>query len=99
MKNLRDIVDVLKKNEEELHKKYGIRKIGVFGSMTRKEGGAGSDLDLLVEFDECVDIGFLRFVQIENYLTRLLEMKVDLVEKSALRQYIGKRILQEVVYP
>ena len=42
MKNLRDIVDVLKKNEEELHKKFGIRKIGVFGSMTRKEGGAGT---------------------------------------------------------
>jgi len=99
MKNLKEIVDVLKKNEDELHKKYGIRKIGVFGSMTRKEAGAGSDLDLLVEFDEGVDIGFLQFVQIENYLARLLEMKVDLVEKSVLRPHIGKHILQEVVYP
>ena len=99
MKNLKQIVDVLKTNEDELHKKYGIRKIGVFGSITRKEADAGSDLDLLVEFDEGVDIGFLQFVQIENYLTRLCEMKVDLVEKSVLRPYIGKHILQEVVYP
>jgi len=34
---------------------------------------------------------------LENYLSEVLAVKVDLVEKSALKPRIGKRILEEVV--
>jgi len=58
-----------------------------------------SDLDILVEFEHDVDMGLLKFVGMENYLSDLLGVKVDLVEKSALKPRIGKHILKEVVYP
>ena len=97
-KTLTEIMDILKKNERELSKKYGIQKIGIFGSYLRGEAGQESDFDILVEFGQGVDIGLLKFVEIENYLSDLLGIKVDMVEKSALKPRIGKHILKEVVY-
>ncbi len=71
----------------------------IFGSYLRGEAGEDSDLDTLIEFEQNIDIGLLKFVEIENYLSDLLDIKVDLVEKSALKPKIGKHILKEVVYP
>jgi predicted nucleotidyltransferase len=98
-KTLTQIIDILKKHEKELKKRYGIKKIGIFGSYLRGEAKEGSDFDILVEFEQDVDIGLLKFVEIENRLSDLLGVKVDLVEKSALKPRIGKHILKEVIYP
>ncbi|MDI6734786.1 MAG: nucleotidyltransferase family protein [bacterium] len=97
MKPLERIKKVLKEHEEELKEKYGIKKIGIFGSFVRGEDKKDSDLDILVEFEEDAKIGLLKFVNMENYLSELLGVKVDLVEKSALKPRIGKNILKEVV--
>jgi len=53
-------------------------------------------VDILVDFDETPSL--LRFVHLENYLTDLLGMKVDLVMKKALKKHIGKNILKEVIF-
>ena len=98
-KDLKELVDILKRHETELRKRYGIKKVGIFGSYLRGEADEGSDFDILVEFEEGVDIGLLRFVEIENHLTDLFGVKVDLVEKSALRPRIGSQIMKEIVYP
>jgi predicted nucleotidyltransferase len=61
----------------------------------RSEQKKGSDLDILVEFDEAPS--FIQFLQLEHYLSDLLGVSVDLVMKDALKPAIGKRILSEVV--
>ena len=53
---------------------------------------------MLVEFEESSNLTLLDFVRLEDYLSELLEVKVDLVEKSALKPRIGRHVLQEVVY-
>ncbi|MFQ6056862.1 MAG: nucleotidyltransferase family protein [Methanosarcinales archaeon] len=98
MKALTEIRDILKKHDKKLKKRYGIKKIGIFGSYLKSEAGERSDLDIMVEFEQDVDIGLLKFVEIENYLSDLLGVKVDLVEKSGLKPRIGKHILKEVAY-
>jgi predicted nucleotidyltransferase len=50
-----------------------------------------------VEFEEDAQIGLLKFVNLENYLSDLTGVKVDLVEKSALKPRIGKNILREII--
>ncbi len=80
----------------ELRMRYGVRSLGVFGSYVRGEQGEESDLDLLVEFDER-PLTLLQFIALENELSDRLGVKVDLVEKSALKPAIGQRILQEIV--
>ena len=34
-----------------LRERYGVRRIGLFGSCVRDEAGQDSDVDVLVEFD------------------------------------------------
>ncbi|MCD6221319.1 nucleotidyltransferase family protein [bacterium] len=96
-KSIDEIKEILKKYEKELKEKYGIKEVGIFGSYLRGEAKEGSDLDILVEFKPEAKISLLDFVELENYLSDLLGVKVDLVEKSALKPKIGKRILSEVV--
>jgi len=51
----------------------------------------------LVEFYEFSTLSLLDFIGLENYLTNILGIKVDLVEKGALKPRIGKHVLEEVV--
>lgn len=64
-------------------------------SYVREEQGPGSDLDVLVTFREAPSL--LKFIELEDYLTKALGVKVDLVVKDALKKRIGDRILAEVV--
>ena len=65
-------------------------------SSARAEEHEGSDVDILVEFSEVP--GIFGFLRLEHYLSELLGRKVDLVEKSALKPRISRRIQNEVVY-
>ena len=79
-----------------LREHYGVCFMGVFGSYVRGEQRRGSDLDLLVEFDDR-PLTLLQFIALEHYLSDLLEVKVDLVERSTLKPAIGRHVLAEVV--
>ena len=96
MAKVDQIKSILTKKKPFLVKKYKIKALGIFGSYVRREETKRSDLDLLVEFQESP--GFLEFIEIENYLTDTLGIKVDLVMKSALKPRIGQHILNEVEY-
>jgi predicted nucleotidyltransferase len=78
-----------------LTEKYRVKEIGIFGSYVRGEQKQKSDLDLLVDFTESISL--LDFIHLENELSVLLGVKVDLVMKNALKPRIGKHILEEVV--
>ena len=97
-KSLDRIKEILKKREKEPKEKYKIREINIFGSYLKGEAKEESDLDILAEFKPDAKISLLEYVELENYLSDLLLVKVDLVEKSALKPRIGKGILGEVVY-
>lgn len=96
MNRYKEIKERLKEHRAQLSQKYNVKKIGIFGSYVREEAGEKSDLDILVEFKEPID--FFEFLELEEYLSKILKVKVDLVMKKALKPAIGKRILQEVVY-
>ena len=77
----------------ELKSRWPLSYLGVFGSWARREQRAGSDLDLLVDFDR--PIGF-EIVALKDELERRLGLPVDLVMRRSLRRRIGRRILDEV---
>ena len=61
---------------------FYVRSLGIFGSYVRGEARKIRDLDLLVEIDD-LKMVLLRFIALENYLSDLLGVKVDLVEKPS----------------
>jgi uncharacterized protein len=60
----------------------------------RGEQRKRSDVDLLVEFEECPDL--IRYIQLERYLGKIVGRKVDLVMRDSLKPVIGMFILREV---
>lgn len=96
MKTLQEIKNILVKHKEKLKRNYKVKEIGIFGSCVRRKQRKRSDIDVLVEFRE--PIGLFEFMDLEEYLENLLGTKIDLVSKKALKPYIGKYILEEVVY-
>jgi predicted nucleotidyltransferase len=94
--NLQERLNKLKELKSELQQKYFIKQIGIFGSYIRGEENIQSDLDILVEFYKPVDI--FKFIELERILSKELNIKVDLVSKKALKPFIGRKILNEVVY-
>lgn len=95
MKTLKEIKNILAKHMEILEAQYKVKSIGVFGSYIKGRQKKGSDLDILIEFFKPVSL--LKFIHLENYLSEILGVRVDLVMKDALKPRIGKHILREVV--
>ena len=96
MKKLEEIKKTIANHKREVENIFKVKQIGIFGSFVRNEQESDSDLDILVEFRE--PIGLFQFIDLEEYLERVLGIKVDLVSKKALKPYIGAQILKEVEY-
>ena len=90
------ILQVLNAERSYLNKVYGVNNIGLFGSYSRGEERPDSDLDLLVEFDR--PIGFFKFIELEDYLTEKLGIKVELVTKDALKPLTKPYIMKDIIY-
>lgn len=89
------IRQALKRHMAALQKDYHVQSLGIFGSYVRQEHDSASDLDVLVTFSEPPTL--LEYVALENRLSDLLGIPVDLVMRDALRPRLGQRILEEVV--
>jgi uncharacterized protein len=95
-------IKYIKKRLEELkpilEEKFQVETIGIFGSYVRGEQNKKSDVDVLVEFANDAHIGLLKYVEIEIFLSKQLDLKVDLVTKGGLKPTLKDRVLSEVVY-
>ena len=91
------IMSRLVRNEMSI-KKFGVIKVGLFGSFLTGQQTQDSDIDILVEFqkDKTNYDNFINlcFLMDELFLGR----KVEVVTKNSLSPYIGPKILQQVEY-
>ncbi|OHE10067.1 MAG: hypothetical protein A2513_08190 [Sulfurimonas sp. RIFOXYD12_FULL_33_39] len=90
-----NILNYLKEHYFEFKDKYDIDSLYLFGSFARNEQSVDSDVDLLVEFKKTPDL--LTFIELEEYLSTLLQSSVDLVPKRKLKAEIRDQILKEAI--
>ena len=93
-RNREEVLKTLQENQEAI-RGFGVQRLGLFGSIARGEGNAGSDLDFLVElkrntFDAYMDLKF--------FLEGLFHCSVDLVLSGSVKSALRDRILRETVY-
>jgi predicted nucleotidyltransferase len=90
--------EVLKKLESHMAelRRQGVRSLAVFGSAVRDESRAGSDVDLLVEFDR--PVGLFQFFALQHRLEEILGVvRVDLVERGAVHPALREHIYGEAI--
>lgn len=91
-----EIIKIIRNKKPEMESRYGVQRLGLFGSYVRGRQRKKSDIDILVTFNR--DIDLFDFLDLRKYLESQLHAKVDLVMETALKPAIGKRILSEVEY-
>ena len=74
---------------------HGARDLRLFGSVSRGEATARSDIDLLVNLDPGRTL--LDIVAIKQDLEDLLGCKVDVVTEDAVSPYIREQILKDAI--
>jgi uncharacterized protein len=75
--------------------RHGVTRISLFGSYAHNTQTADSDTDILVSFEEPPSL--LTFIEMEDFLSDTLGVKVDLVMEDSLKPNIGRRILRDLV--
>lgn len=104
-----DTIEKLRKNGISLNyegltaicKKYRINELSIFGSSLRDDFNENSDIDILVSFNKESNVTLFDIMDAEKEFSELLNRKVDIVEKEALKNPIRKnKILstREIIY-
>ncbi len=97
MPNLDQILSVLKDEMPYFRSRYQIESLRVFGSYARGEQKKESDLDLLVRFEKNAQLTLIDYIDLRDELSKLLSVKIDLVDESTLKPLIGENILREAI--
>lgn len=95
MRTLDLILAQLRAVQPDLCRRYPIRSMGVFGSYARGDQNDGSDVDVLVELGDGMDL--IAYAGLQLDLSDALGLPVDLVEREALRPRLAAQVLSEVV--
>jgi predicted nucleotidyltransferase len=95
VKSLEEVRRALSEHKQGLKEGFKIKEIGIFGSYARNEQREDSDVDILVEFEEPIG---LQFVDLAELLENILEMKVDLVSRGAIKPNRWKYVEQDLIY-
>lgn len=85
---------ILAAHQEQL-KGFGVKSLALFGSVARDEASFDSDVDLLVEFSQPVDL--FEFVRLQQYLERMLGRPVDLGTPDCLKPQLREQVFKDIV--
>lgn len=90
------IIDSLRSEKfQRIYRQYGVSRISLFGSFARGEENENSDVDLLVEQEQWLDLKeyFAFREEMENSLHR----KVDIVNKERINPILERYISKDLI--
>lgn len=87
------IIKKLKQELPFLKDKFGIRKIGIFGSFAKGLNRKDSDIDIIVEFEKPIG---LAFIDLADYIENLFGKKVDLLTPEGIRSIRIKKVALDI---
>ncbi len=91
-----EILEILRRSQEELRRDFGVESMALFGSAARGDAGPSSDVDILVDVQR--PISLFRLVALQLRLEELLEVpRVDVVLRDSIFPPLRERILAEAL--
>jgi uncharacterized protein len=95
--NKGSVIEKLRQHESEL-KAAGIVHLRLFGSVARGEESPESDIDLIADLDRSKRLSLVGMVHLENRLSDLLGVKVDLSPSGSMKEAVRARALREAIH-
>ena len=94
-KSTNQISKILRDLNSFIQKEYKVSEMKIFGSYANKKNNSSSDLDLLVSFSETPSL--LKFIELENFLSDKIGIKVDLVMEDSIKFQLRESILSSAI--
>jgi len=91
----KDILNFIKQKKQELKEKFGVKRIGLFGSFARNENSLQSDIDFVVELEKK---DFFIRSDLKNYLSKVFQRNVDLGYLDTFKNFIKKQVEKDIIY-
>ncbi|MCB0586526.1 MAG: nucleotidyltransferase domain-containing protein [Phaeodactylibacter sp.] len=98
MAEKKEILDFIRREKENLLRKYHLTKIGLFGSFARDEQKAGSDIDLIVEFEPGTENLYEIKEEIRKVFQEQFHSKVDVCREKYIKPYYKEQILEDAIF-
>jgi len=92
---IEEIRQILHNSKDYFEEKFFVEKFLLFGSYAKNQQTSDSDIDLLVSFTQPVDM--FDFIDLQDYLTKLFNKKIDLGTSNSLKKFIKDKILKEAI--
>lgn len=90
------VIQTLRLHEREL-KAAGIEHLRLFGSVARGEATVESDVDLMADLDRSKRLSLVGMARLENQLTDLLGVRVDLSPADSMKEAVRARAIREAI--
>lgn len=92
-----DVLAVLREHRQAL-KARAVSRAALFGSLARGDGRAGSDVDVLIEFDPQARITVYHYAAVKRFIAELLGGPVDVIDQANLNRHLRGEIERDAVY-
>jgi len=95
--SLKTVINHLQKNKKILYERFGVVRIGIFGSFARGKHTSSSDIDIVVEMEENRK-NIHSFLQLKRYLEKETARKIDLGFEHSLKPIVKESIKEQIIY-
>ena len=92
-----EIVAYLKNNKRVFYDKFGVTRIGIFGSFVRDGHTPSSDIDMVVEIEGSRK-NIHSFLQLKRFLENEMERRIDLGFEHSLKAIVREKIKEHIIY-
>ncbi len=93
--SLSEIKEIINSHKSYLSEKFFVDNFLLFGSYAKNLQTPKSDIDLLVNFKQTIDV--FDFIDLEEYLSKIFNKKIDLGTPNGLKSFVKNRILNEAI--
>lgn len=95
--SIEDVAAYLKNNKRFFYERFGVTRMGIFGSFAREEQTSSSDIDMVVEIEKSRK-NIHSFLQIKRFLEKELTRKIDLGFEHSLKPIVREKIKGQIIY-
>lgn len=92
-----EIIAYLRKNRALLNERFGVTRIGIFGSFARGEQSFTSDVDMVVEMEESRK-NIHSFLKLKRFLEKEISREIDLGFEHSLKPAIKEKVIKQIIY-
>jgi len=94
MKTKEEVLKILQQEKPDLVRRYGVKRLALFGSYARDDQGEDSDVDILVEVDPSIGLGF---VELAERIEGALGIRAEVVSRRAIKPRYWEVIKEDLI--